>query len=125
LKRLSGLSRLALKDLFKETGDAGVAENIKKKTIEFLTALADLRQLTKLDLSPFDLDGNSITILAKLSNLQELTINNNKNIDNDATKHFIGMKQLKVLYLWETGIDSKGAEHLHKLLPNCMVHFKA
>jgi|GEM_PF-4055558 len=110
LNYLSELSRLVIKDIDVDS--------------DLLEALADLSQLTELDLSSCDLDGNSIEFLAKLSNLQELTIDNNINIDNDATKHFIGMKQLKVLSVRKTGIDAKGAEHLEKLLPNCIVHYK-
>ena len=116
LKHLSQLSKLIIKDMDKEAGDEG--------KIEFLTALADLSQLTELDLSSCDLDGNSIAFLAKLSKLQELTIDNNKDIDNDATKYFLGMKQLKVLSVRKTGIDAKGVAHLEKLLPNCNVHYK-
>lgn len=59
----------------------------------------------------------TLVILQSLTNVETIELGNNREVTDAGLEHFAGLKNLKTLYLYKTGVQGPGLIHLEQL-PN-------
>jgi hypothetical protein len=79
---------------------------------QVLQHVGELVQLRELELLIPSLTDADLARLSGLTQLKHLEIRGNRNITNEALRHFAAMQQLELLRLTGTGIDTAGLLHV-------------
>ena len=86
-----------------------------------VTPLAHLTALTRLRLDDNKLSDRSVQVLSSLPKLVELNLYDNQGITDASVQMLAGMKSLKHVYLWQTGVNQAGITKLHQLRPDLQI----
>jgi uncharacterized membrane protein len=87
-----------------------------------LSLLADFQNLESLSLNFTSVSGNQLQSLINLPKLEVLAISGNT-LDEEGIKALAEMRQLKRLYLWQTGLKEQQKKELEKVLPTTRLDF--
>jgi hypothetical protein len=87
-----------------------------------LSLLADFQNLESLYLNFTSLTGNQLKALINLPKLEVLAISGNI-LDEEGIKALVSMRQLRHLYLWQTGLKEPQKNQLSKALPTTQLDF--
>jgi len=80
--------------------------------------LAHLTALKHLRLDANKLNDQSVQALSALPKLVEVNLYGNRGITDASIPVLAGMKSLRKVYLWQTGVTRAGIKKLHKLRPD-------
>ena len=87
-----------------------------------LSLLTDFKNLESLQLNFTSLTGKQLKALINLPKLEVLAISGNT-LDGEGIKALAAMRQLKHLYLWQTGLKEQQKKELSKVLSTTQVDF--
>jgi hypothetical protein len=87
-----------------------------------LSLLADFQNLESLYLNFTSLTGKQLKALINLPKLEILAISGNI-LDEEGIKALVSMRQLRHLYLWQTGLKEPQKNQLSKALPTTQLDF--
>jgi hypothetical protein len=87
-----------------------------------LSLLSDFQNLESLYLNFTSVSGNQLKSLINLPKLEVLAISGNK-LDEEGIKSLVSMRQLRHLYLWQTGLKEQQKKELGKALPTTQLDF--
>jgi uncharacterized membrane protein len=87
-----------------------------------LSLLADFQNLESLYLNFTSLTGKQLKALINLPKLEILAISGNI-LDEEGIKALVSMRQLRHLYLWQTGLKEPHKHELSKALPTTQLDF--
>jgi len=87
-----------------------------------LSLLADFQNLESLYLNFTSLTGNQLKALINLPKLEVLAISGNI-LDEEGIKALVSMRQLRHLYLWQTGLKEPQKNQLSKVLSTTQLDF--
>ncbi len=80
-------------------------------------------QLRELDLWAADVGDEGLQHLAELPELSRLQLSETRVTDN-GLKHFAKLKNLRQMFLYDTQVTPNGIQRLKRMLPKCEVHFR-
>jgi len=87
-----------------------------------LSLLSDFQNLESLYLNFTSLTGNQLKSLINLPKLEVLAISGNT-LDEEGIKALVSMRQLRHLYLWQTGLKEQQKNQLSKALSTTQLDF--
>ena len=88
---------------------------------DHLAPLADIQNLSELDLANTSIDDAALKQIEGLTNLMSLNLYNTK-VTDAGLASLKNMKFLRKVYAWQSGVTEKGAAELKKALPNVDVN---
>jgi hypothetical protein len=87
-----------------------------------LSLLSDFQNLESLYLNFTSISGNQLKSLINLPKLEVLAISGNT-LDEEGIKSLVSMRQLRHLYLWQTGLKEQQKNQLSKALSTTQLDF--
>ncbi len=107
-----------LTKVFKHVSDQLVWLNLSRSncTSDDLSNIADLNNLTKLQLQQTDIDDEALAYISELEHLEYLNLYGTK-VSDDGIENLKSLKNLKSLYLWETDVTASGIAKLQAAYP--------
>ena len=95
-----------------------VGPHVTDGTLQRLSTFHRLRSLSLLRTS---VTADGLTVLSTLTELEQLVLNGSHLITDEAIAHLCGMRQLKMLWVPDTGMSTQGKRELRTSLPNTRI----